>query len=108
VVAAVCLLAAGGLSLLPVISPEGSITFDRTDTSAGSLVAIWAEGSAESAADSSSVSLIGPGRASAENGGSSANAGDAAGDEAPDSVLIADDEYNVPAWMIAAIENGTG
>jgi anti-sigma factor RsiW len=103
-VAAVCLLAAAGLWLLPISGDhQDAITSDDADAGAGSLVAIWTERSAETAADSPVVGLPGADRMNAD-GAPSFSAVD---DAEADSVLIADDDYDVPAWMIAAVESGT-
>jgi len=104
VVVAVCLLAAAGLSLLSISGDhQDAITSDDADTSAGSLVAIWTERSADTAADPSSVGLTGANRTNADGTPSFS----AADDADADSVLIADDDYDVPTWMIAAVEGGT-
>ena len=106
-VAAVCLLAAGGLFLLPLGSDnQDQAALDHADASAGSLVAIWTERSAETAADAPTTGVAGPDRLNADDALSFADADDAADDLAADSVLIADDDYDVPGWMIAAVENG--
>jgi hypothetical protein len=105
-VAAVCVLAAGALTLLPVIGDhqEGA-TSDRADT--GSLVAIWTERSTESAPESAA------GAAAGDLGGMAGLApdealtlvdpDDAAVDSETDAMLLADEDYNVPGWMIAAV-----
>jgi anti-sigma factor RsiW len=103
-VAAVCLLAAGGLSLLPFTSDDQEqVATDRADASAGSLVAIWSERSAETAAEAPSTAGAGGDRANVDDALSFADADDVAGDLATDSVLIADDDYDVPGWLIAAV-----
>ena len=103
-VVAVCLLAAAGLSLLPISGDhQDAITSDDADAGAGSLVAIWTERSADTAADPSTVGLTGANRTNADGAPSFS----AADDAEADSVLIADDDYDVPAWMIAAVESGT-
>jgi anti-sigma factor RsiW len=103
-VAAVCLLAAAGLSLLSISGDhQDAITSDDVDASAGSLVAIWTEGSADTAADTSTVGLTDANRTNADGAPSFS----AADDAEADSVLIADDDYDVPAWMITAVESGT-
>ena len=108
VVAAVCLLAAAGLSLLSISSDrQDAITSDDADASAGSLVAIWTERSADTAADPSTVGLTGANRTNADGAPPFSAADDADADSAADSVLIADDDYDVPTWMIAAVEGGT-
>jgi anti-sigma factor RsiW len=107
-VAAVCLLAAAGLWLLPISGDhQDPITSDDADGGAGSLVAIWTERSVETAADSPTVALTGADHMNADGAPSFAAADDAEADSLADSVLIADDDYDVPAWMIAAVENGT-
>jgi hypothetical protein len=107
-VAAVCLLAAVGLSLLSINGDhQDAITSDDADASAGSLVAIWTERSADTPADQSTVGLTEANRANADGAPSVSAADDAEADSAADSVLIADDDYDVPAWMIAAVESGT-
>jgi hypothetical protein len=99
-VAAVCLLAAGALSLLPVISDhQDEAALDHADAGAGSLVAIWTERSAETAAEAPTTGLAGTDRVTADAGPSFADGDD-------DSVLIADDDYDVPGWLIAAVESG--
>jgi hypothetical protein len=105
-VAAVCLLAAGGLSLLPLTGDnQEEAAVDHADTSAGSLVAIWTERSAETAAEAPLAGAAGPDRVNAEGVPSFADT-DAADDSAADSALVAEDDYDVPGWMIAAVENG--
>ncbi len=106
-VAAVCLLAAGGLSLLPFTSDDQErVATDHADASAGSLVAIWSERSAETAAGGRrSLEPPGADRVNAEGVPSFADT-DAADDSAADSALVAEDDYDVPGWMIAAVENG--
>jgi anti-sigma factor RsiW len=107
-VAAVCLLAAAGLSLLSISGDhQDAITSDDADASAGSLVAIWTERSADTATDPSTVGLAGANRTNADGAPSFSAADDAESDSVADSVLIADDDYDVPAWMIAAVESGT-
>jgi hypothetical protein len=107
-VVAVCLLAAAGLSLLPISGDhQDAITSDDADAGAGSLVAIWTERSAETAADSPTVGLAGADRMNADGAPSFSAADDAEADSVADSVLIADDDYDVPAWMIAAVESST-
>jgi hypothetical protein len=98
VVAAVCLLVAGGLSVLPRTGdPQELVALDHADAGAGSLVAIWTERSAETAADLSTTGA-GPDRMNAEDGPAFADAGDA-----DDAALVAEDDYDVPGWMIAAV-----
>jgi anti-sigma-K factor RskA len=101
-VAAVCLLAAGGLSLLPILDRQRTVS-DNSDTGAGSLVAIWTDRSAESAPDAVASEVGGADRASADDLLSLTESDDAVGDLASDSVLIADDDYQVPGWLIAAV-----
>jgi anti-sigma factor RsiW len=106
-VTAVCLLAAGGLFLLPLGSDiQDQAALDHADASAGSLVAIWTERSAETAADAPTTGVAGSDRLNADDAISFADADDAADDLTADSVLIADGDYDVPGWMIAAVENG--
>jgi anti-sigma-K factor RskA len=100
-VAAVCLLVAGGLSLLPIDQQQAAS--DNSDTGAGSLVAIWTDRSAESAPDAIASEVGGADRASADELLSLTETDDAMADLASDSVLIADDDYNVPGWLIAAV-----
>jgi hypothetical protein len=103
-VAAVCVLVAGGLSLLPVIGDhQDQAALDRTDTGASSLVAIWTERSTESAPDAAASELGGTDRISSDGALALVDPDDAAGDLADDSVLIADDDYDVPGWLIAAV-----
>jgi len=107
-VAAVCLLAAAGLSLLSISGDhQDAITSDDPDAGAGSLVAIWTEGSADTAADTSTVGLTDANRTNADGAPSFSAADDAESDSVADSVLIADDDYDVPGWMIAAVESST-
>jgi hypothetical protein len=73
------------------------------NASAGSLVAIWSERSAETAAEAPTTAGAGSDRANGNDALSFADADDVAGDLAGDSVLIADDDYDVPGWMIAAV-----
>lgn len=101
-VAAVCLLAAGGLSLLPIVDRQ-EMASDNSDTGAGSLVAIWTDRSAESAPDAVPSEVGGADRAGADDLLSLTETDDAMADLASDSVLIADDDYNVPGWLIAAV-----
>jgi hypothetical protein len=101
-VAAVCLLMAGGLSLLPIIDRQQAAS-DNSDAGAGSLVAIWTDRSAESAPDAVLNEAGGADRASADELLSLTETDDAMADLASDSVLIADDDYNVPGWLIAAV-----
>ena len=101
--AAVCVLVAGGLALLPVIHSGDGATAERTETSAGSLVAIWTEQSAEMAEDSPTIASAGMDQLNADNPSALSEDAD---DPADDSVLVADDDYDVPGWMIAAVENG--
>lgn len=99
VVAAVCLLVAGGLSLLPRSSDQPELAaLDHADTSAGSLVAIWTERAAETAADLSTTGAASPDRVNAEDGPAFADA-----EDADDAALVAEDDYDVPGWMIAAV-----
>jgi len=107
-VAAVCLLAAAGLFWLSISGDhQDAITSDDADASAGSLVAIWTERSADTVADPSTVGLTGVNHTNADGAPSFSAADDADADSVADSVLIADDDYDVPAWMIAAVESGT-
>jgi anti-sigma-K factor RskA len=99
--AAVCLLVAGGLLLLPIDQQQAAS--DNSDTGAGSLVAIWTDRSAESAPDAIASEVGGADRASADELLSLTETDDAMADLASDSVLIADDDYNVPGWLIAAV-----
>ncbi|HEV7999842.1 MAG TPA: hypothetical protein VGP63_08185 [Planctomycetaceae bacterium] len=99
VVAAVCLLVAGGRSLLPRSGDQTEVAaLDHPDASAGSLVAIWTERSAETAADLSTTGAASPDRVNAEDGPSFA-----AAEDADDAALVAEDDYDVPGWMIAAV-----
>ena len=107
--AAVCVVVAGGLTWLttPNNSPDIA-ALDRAD-GAGSLVALWTEESAANAEESPTGGAVAGDHASADetvsSGAAVADADDLDGlDE--DDVLIADDDYNVPGWMIAAVENG--
>jgi len=104
VVAAVWLLAAGGLSLLPRMSDRDEIAADDADTGAGSLVAIWTEGSAEIAAEAPTSGMA-TNRAT-DAAVASPEVGNDDADPDNDSVLVADDDYNVPGWMIAAVAKG--
>ncbi len=105
-VAAVCVLVAGGLSFLPLTGDnQQEAAVEHGDTSAGSLVAIWTERSAETAAEAPLAGAAGPDRVNAEDVPSFADT-DAADDSAADSALMAEDDYDVPGWMIAAVENG--
>jgi anti-sigma-K factor RskA len=94
--AAVCVLVAGGLSLLPVGNQPNEMTWDPADASAGSLVAIWTEESAEIAEQPATQSVISE-RANVDSDGNAADG---------DSVLMADDDSDIPGWMIAAVEEG--
>jgi hypothetical protein len=105
VAAAVCVLAAAGLSLLPMLNPEGIATFDRTDSGAGSLVAIWTEGSAEIGSETSTSGMAAD-RPNVDEAVAFADTGDDEADGNDDSVFVAGDDYNVPGWMIAAVEKG--
>jgi anti-sigma-K factor RskA len=99
VVAAVCLLVAGGLSLLPRSTDQPELAaLDRADAGAGSLVAIWTERSAETAADLSPTGAAGPDRVSAEDVASFTSA-----EDADDVALVGEEDYDVPGWMIAAV-----
>jgi hypothetical protein len=103
--AAVCFLTAG-LSFLPLVSDrQERLSSDQSDGGAGSLVAIWTERSAETATDAPIAGAAASDGVNAEEALSFADADDAAGDLG-DSVLIADDDYNVPVWMLAAVDNG--
>ncbi len=107
-VAAVCLLVAGGLSFFAAIGDHEMAVTDQEDAGAGSLVAIWTEQSAEAAAASPTLGLSGADRLNADNSNADnmiADNGSVADDD-DDPVLIADDDYDVPGWMIAAVENG--
>jgi anti-sigma factor RsiW len=104
VAAAICLLIAGGLAWLPRLGDDSSIA-DSTGTGAGSLVAIWTDGSAAIASETPANGMA----TDRANGDEAAALADAADDDADlddDAVLVADDDYNVPGWMIAAVEKG--
>jgi hypothetical protein len=99
VAAAVCLLVAGGLSLLPRSSDQPELAvLDHSDAGAGSLVAIWTEQSAETAAGLGTTGSAGPDRVNTEDGPAFADA-----EDADDAALVAEDDYDVPGWMIAAV-----
>jgi hypothetical protein len=106
--AAVCVVVAGGLSWLSAPNtPQDATALDRAD-GAGSLVAIWTEQSAEAAEESPTTGAVAGEHANADETVSSAvsvaDADDLNGTD-EDEVLIADDDYNVPGWMIAAVDN---
>ena len=109
--AAVCVVVAGGLSWLsaPNASQEAT-AWDHADGGAGSLVAIWTEQSAETAEESPTTGAVAGEHANANEtaavseGAAVADADDLNGTE-EDEVLVADDDYNVPGWMIAAVDN---
>jgi hypothetical protein len=106
--AAVCVVVAGGLSWLSAPNaPRDATALDRAD-GAGSLVAIWTEQSAEAAEESPTTGAVAGEHANADETVSSAvavaDADDLNGTD-EDEVLIADDDYNVPGWMIAAVDN---
>jgi len=98
--AAVCVLAAGGLLMLPKTVDHDGIASQVADASAGSLVAIWSEQSAEISSDAQASGTEAE-RTSAVDGVAVADP-----DDDDDSVLIADGDYDVPGWMIAAVEKG--
>ncbi len=106
--AAVCVVVAGGLTWLTTEnnSPDAA-ALDRAD-GAGSLVAIWTEESAATAAESPTGGAVTGDHASSDetvaSGVAVADADDLDGMD-DDDVLIADDDYNVPGWMIAAVDN---
>jgi hypothetical protein len=107
--AAVCVVVAGGLSWLSAPNtPQDATALDRADGGAGSLVAIWTEQSAEAAEESPTTGAVAGEHANADETVSSAvsvaDADDLNGTD-EDEVLIADDDYNVPGWMIAAVDN---
>src|ERR1700733_3990422 len=110
--AAVCIVVAGGLSWLSSPNtPQDATALDRAD-GAGSLVAMWTEQSAEAAEESSTTGAVAGEHANADEtvalsegvGVAVADADDLNGTD-EDEVLIADDDYNVPGWMIAAVDN---
>jgi hypothetical protein len=106
--AAVCVVVAGGLSWLSAPSnPQETAAGEHAD-GASSLVAIWTEQSAEAAEESSTRGAVAGEHANAGETASSgvavADADDLNGTD-EDEVLIADDDYNVPGWMIAAVDN---
>ena len=110
--AAVCIVVAGGLSWLSAPNtPQDATALDRAD-GAGSLVAMWTEQSAEAAEESSTTGAVAGEHANADEtvalsegaGVAVADADDLNGTD-EDEVLIADDDYNVPGWMIAAVDN---
>lgn len=104
VAAAVCLLIAGGLVLIPKSGTQrAESAFDRSDAGAGSLVAIWTDRTAETAADASVGGLSEPEHAGTDDALSYADADDVEADATDDAVLIADDNYDVPTWLIAAV-----
>jgi hypothetical protein len=103
-VTVVCLLIAGGLAWLPQLGEDNSVA-DSADTGDGSLVAIWTEGSAEIAANAPANGIASE-RANADESVAFADAGDDETDSDDDSMLAANDDYNVPGWMIAAVEKG--
>ncbi len=109
--AAVCVVVAGGLSWLSAPNAPQDATAWDPDAGAGSLVAIWTEQSAEAAEQSTTGAVAGD-RANADEtvavsegaGVAVADADDLNGTD-EDEVLIADDDYNVPGWMIGAVDN---
>jgi hypothetical protein len=112
--AAVCVVVAGGLSWLSAPNtPQDATALDRAD-GAGSLVAMWTEQSAEAAEESSTTGAVAGEHANADetvavSAGAGVAVADADADDLngtdEDEVLIADDDYNVPGWMIAAVDN---
>jgi hypothetical protein len=112
--AAVCIVVAGGLSWLSSPNtPQDATALDRAD-GAGSLVAMWTEQSAEAAEESSTTGAVAGEHANADetvavSAGAGVAVADADADDLngtdEDEVLIADDDYNVPGWMIAAVDN---
>ncbi len=103
--AAVCVVVGGGLSWLSAPNtPQDATAWDHADAGAGSLVAIWTEQSAEAAEESPTTGAVAGDHANANESATVADADDLNGMD-DDEVLIADDDYNVPGWMIAAVDN---
>jgi hypothetical protein len=106
VATAVCVLIAGGLVLIPKSGTQlDELAVDRSDAGAGSLVAMWTEGTAETAGETSGSGVADSDRAASDNALSFADTDEDEVDAADDGVIVADGSYDVPAWMLAAVGN---